>query len=78
MLNPHMSLINELASLVERDAQDSRTLGGFGSKTRIRVIGEELNRIGGMDLMRAVYYSVKNRGPYFSEDIWDGIGDWQC
>jgi hypothetical protein len=64
-------LLKELLQLVGSD-------GGFGNKTRIREIGEELNRIGGMDLMQCAYYGVKNAGRYFSQDIWDGIGSWRC
>ncbi|MBI4488901.1 MAG: hypothetical protein HY694_07425 [Deltaproteobacteria bacterium] len=52
--------------------------GGFNNKGPLREIGEELNRQEGIDRMRLVYYRVRNKGPYFSQDIWDGIGDWRC
>ena len=78
LLSAHASSLSEVARLVATDAEDRSTLGGFGSKARIREIGESLNEAGGMELMRAAYYDIKGRGPYFSEDIWDGIGDWRC
>ena len=64
-------LLRELLQLVGSD-------GGFGNRARIREIGEELNRIGGIDLMQCGYYGVRNAGRYFSQDIWDGIGSWRC
>jgi hypothetical protein len=64
-------LLDELLQLVGSDA-------GFGNKTRIREIGEELNRIGGMDLLQCAYYGVRNAGRCFSQDIWHGVGSWRC
>lgn len=63
-------LLRELLELVGND-------GGFGNRSRIREIGEELNRIGGMDLMQCGYYGVRNAGRYFSQQIWDGVGAWR-
>lgn len=70
LANENGHLLGELLQLVSSD-------GGFGNRARIREIGEELNRIGGMDLMQCAYYRVKNAGPYFSQDIWNGIGFWR-
>jgi hypothetical protein len=66
------AVIAELARLVGVDNS------GFRNKARIREIGEDLDREGGMELMRKAYYAVKNNGIYFSQDIWDGIGSWRC
>ena len=66
-----VKLLNELIVLVKKDNS------GFANKPRIREIGEELNRQGGMKQMQQAYYLVKNTGLYFSQDIWDGIGEWQ-
>ena len=53
------------------------TIAGFRNKARIREIGEDLNREGGMELMRKAYYAVRNNGVYFSQDIWSGVGSWR-
>jgi hypothetical protein len=47
------------------------------NRPRIRQIGEELNQQGGMKLMRQAYSKVRATGTYFSQDIWDGIGEWE-
>ncbi|MCE9567214.1 MAG: hypothetical protein K8U57_34870 [Planctomycetes bacterium] len=78
LLGQNASLLRELAGLIEKDSRDAATEGGFGSATRIRAIGEELDRQGGIELMRAAYSEVRRRGPYFSDHIWDGIGDWRA
>jgi hypothetical protein len=78
LVDENINLVEELTRLLQKDAKDRSTLGGFGSKSRIREIGKKLNTEGGIELMRAVYYAVKSSGPYFSQDIWDGIGDWQA
>jgi hypothetical protein len=64
-------LTEELARLVGAD-------GGFGNCDRIRAIGEDLNRAGGMNLMQTAFYAVRRSGVYFSQDIWDGIGGWRA
>ena len=64
-------LFNELVGLVKKDNS------GFAEKTRIREIGEELNRRGGFKLMQEAYYHVRNTGTYFSQDIWHRIGEWE-
>jgi hypothetical protein len=66
-----VKLLNELITLVKKDNS------GFANSARIREIGEELNRQGGMNLMRQAYAMVRATGAYFSQDIWDGIGEWQ-
>jgi hypothetical protein len=66
-----VNLLNELITLVKNDNS------GFANKPRIREIGEELNRQGGMKEMQQAYYLVRNTGVYFSQDIWDGIGEWR-
>jgi uncharacterized Zn finger protein (UPF0148 family) len=66
-----VKLLNELIPLVKKDK------GGFANKARIREIGEELNRLGGMKQMQQAYRLVRNTGVYFSQDIWDGIGEWR-
>jgi hypothetical protein len=70
-------LVDELVELLERDARDPATQGGFGHRDRIRAIGEALDRFGGIELMKKVYYRVRERGPYFSQDIWHLIGEWR-
>jgi hypothetical protein len=62
--------VAELRKLIGSD-------GGFANKALIRAIGEELNREGGMTLMRRAYNGVRTTGRYFSQDIWDGIGNWR-
>jgi hypothetical protein len=53
--------------------------GGFRNKERLREIGEQLNQLGGIELMRVAYGAVRqSTGVYFSQDIWDGIGSWRC
>jgi hypothetical protein len=64
-------LIVELLGLVKKDSS------GFANCSRIREIGEELNRQGGMKLMQQAYYKVRATGTTFSQDIWDKIGEWQ-
>jgi hypothetical protein len=66
-----VTLVNELITLVRKDNS------GFANSPRIRQIGEELNRQGGMKLMQQAYGMVRATGLYFSQDIWDGIGEWQ-
>ncbi|MFO0926106.1 MAG: hypothetical protein U0736_03580 [Gemmataceae bacterium] len=62
--------VGELVRLIGGDA-------GFGNKEAICAIGESLDEQGGIELMRKVYYQVRGRGVYFSQDIWDGVGDWR-
>lgn len=62
--------VGELVRLIGGDA-------GFGNKEPIRAIGEAMDEQGGMELMQQVYYKVRGRGVYFSQDIWDGIGSWR-
>lgn len=66
-----VKVLNELITLVKKDNS------GFANKPRIREIGDELNRQGGMKLMQQAYYLVRNTGVYFSQDIWHGIGEWE-
>lgn len=62
----------ELAKLVGSD-------GGFMNKERLREIGEQLDQLGGIELMRVAHGAVRqSAGVYFSQDIWDGIGSWRC
>ena len=46
LLKQNMRLVQEVVRLVQKDERDDVTAGGFGSKVRIRQIGEELNRMG--------------------------------
>ena len=48
-----VNLLNELITLVKKDNS------GFANKSRIREIGEELNRQGGMKQMQQAYYLVR-------------------
>jgi len=64
-------LIVELVTLVKQDNS------GFANRPRIREIGQELNRQGGMKLMQQAYYKVRATGAYFSQDIWHEIGEWE-
>jgi hypothetical protein len=75
-IDENMHLLNELVRLLELDAGDPSTRGGFGSETRIREVGEELNRKGGFELMQAAYLVVSRR-VRFSQDIWADIGGWR-
>ena len=61
--------VDELVRLVGAD-------GGFANAGQIRLIGKQLHRRGGIELMRAHYDAVRQR-VYFSQDIWDEIGLWQ-
>jgi hypothetical protein len=70
LFQKHVRLARELLGLIGGAA-------GFEHWTRIREIGEELNRVGGLKLLRANYEAVKKSGVYFSPDIWDGIGGWR-
>jgi len=60
----------------------ARTIGPGLDTTpvaRVREIGEELNRIGGMDLMIDVSMRASDMNPRargFLGKWWDGIGDW--
>ena len=65
-------LVKELIGLVRTDNS------GFANAKRIREIGGELNGRGGYKLMQEAYYHVRSTKIYFSQDIWDGIGDWQA
>jgi hypothetical protein len=62
-----------VAELVQLVAEDN---AGFKNEIRIREIGEELNREGGIELMKKAYYAVRDQGVYFSQDIWYEIGGW--
>jgi hypothetical protein len=60
----------------------ARTIG-VGSDTavvgRVREIGEELNRIGGMNLMLDVSMKASELNPQvrgFLGRWWDGVGEW--
>ena len=70
LIDANIHFLSELVQLVGSD-------GGFANRPRIREIGEELNRQGGIDLMRQFYYAVRREGPYFSQDIWHRIGSWE-
>lgn len=47
-------------------------------KKQCRDIGEKLNSLGGIKLMREAYYETKSKNRYASvvEAYWHGIGDW--
>jgi len=49
-------------------------------QTRCIALGKQLHVEGGEDLMREVYYRVKqeNRAASVMRYYWDGIGDWRC
>lgn len=57
-------------------------------KEKIRLVGQNLHRLGGMDVMRASYYllcwDTQKGGDCIRgwkrmiEFYWDGIGDWRC
>ena len=46
---------------------------------RCRIIGQELNDLGGAVLMREAYYDAKAANPAVTvvQAYWDGIGDWR-
>ncbi len=67
------ALIDQLIQLVGCDAA-----GGFEERDRVRQLGAMLDLEGGIGLMRRAYQAVRNQGIYFSQDIWDGIGDWRA
>jgi hypothetical protein len=76
LFNPKSKqLTNELISIGKTKGYLPRGPG------RTREIGEELNRIGGMDLMRRVheqvYSSLGNVKARELESAWAGIGSWQ-
>ncbi len=52
-----------------------------GKNIRAREIGEELDGLGGMELMREVFYTIQPRigssNARQLEMVWGGIGDWQ-
>ena len=62
----------ELTQLLGGDSS-----GGYRNKARIREIGEDLNREGGIELMRKAYHAVRSKRFDFSQEIWDGIGGWR-
>ena len=46
---------------------------------RCKKLGAELNCIGGIELMQAVYYEAKSKNKCASviQSYWDGIGEWR-
>ena len=64
------AIVDRIVQLVGGDA-------GFSNEAPLREIGEALDRQGGVDRMRLVYYCVRNKGLYFSHDIWHMIEDWR-
>lgn len=64
-----------IAILVQYDAEK-----GSVARTRVVAIGEELNALGGMDLMFAVHRALTVRRRDCSRRLdllWDGIGQWR-
>ncbi len=47
-------------------------------KPRVRELGEELNKIGGLNLMSYVCESMPYYDVRLLEVAWHGIGDWAC
>ncbi len=70
-------VVDEMVDLLEADEREARTRGGFGHGDRLRELGRELDGFGGIDLMRKAYDRVRQRGVYFSQDIWHMIGEWR-
>jgi hypothetical protein len=73
-------LVKELKVLVTSAAAkgDFGSFQGYPEYKRIREIGEELNKMGGLELMRKAYYSVSTRELYFSQHWWDHVGNWEA
>lgn len=48
-------------------------------KAQCRAIGQQLNTLGGMELMQGAYYHAKGRNRCASmiQAYWDGIGEWR-
>lgn len=48
-------------------------------KSECRLIGIELNKLGGLSVMRDAYYEAKgrNRAASSIQPFWDGVGDWR-
>ena len=70
-------LIEQLLSLTEywTEYEDVPT----SQKSRCRVIGEELYKLGGVSAMRDAYYEAKgrNRAASVVQAFWHGVGEWQ-
>ena len=77
-------LVEELIQIGETDGYLSMRPGGKFNETnkhiRARQIGEKLNELGGMDLMRAANYAVRARlGGVPARELeaaWGYIGNW--
>lgn len=48
-------------------------------KSKCRMIGEKLYRLGGMSAMQDAYYEAKgrNRAASSIQPFWNGVGDWR-
>lgn len=69
-------LVNEWAVLGRGVNTDERRQA---MHRREKEIGQTLNKLGGIDLMRAAAYKLINDGLSYESDfyVWHGIGDWQ-
>jgi hypothetical protein len=76
-------LVNRLVPLIVAanswGAQNGYPLmSEYPQYSEVRGIGERLNEIGGIDLMRQAYSAAQRRLPYpgINEYWWDGVGQW--
>ena len=82
-------LVDELIEIARHDdfffdPKHSHGSGPYDSgkrNQRARKIGEDLNQLGGMDLMKAAAYRVKHAAGSLQlsllNSVWHDIGDWQ-
>jgi hypothetical protein len=73
-------MVDRLVSLYSERPKGYLKWDTGAAATEIRAIGEELNRQGGMALMRAAHadFAAQSTGSKRNlEHMWDGIGEWQ-
>jgi hypothetical protein len=78
-VNPTARTENELVELLHGICREwSSGATDQALKLRARVIGEELNRRGGFDLMKRAHDAILSTGAGRSLDgAWDRIGQWR-
>jgi hypothetical protein len=71
-------IILELLELCDADKRVGENRDPFGENNRgyTRNLGEQANRLGGMEMMQNIYYCIYPQDRRDLERVWNGIGDW--
>jgi hypothetical protein len=71
-------IILELLELCDADRRvgENRDPFGEGNRDYTHNLGEQANRLGGMEMMQNIFYCVYPQDRRDLERVWNGIGDW--